>query len=136
MEKNCYLLDRIWSMEELHVYKFTVESWGVSRELVQGCNQDGGVLLPSLPINFTIHHKYNEQLFRSSAFWHIFLEGKPRHFCQQGGLYDFRVVGDCSHFSHRPFFHWYRLLWCPSLKFFTVLECFKYLLILLIMDTS
>lgn len=49
MEKNHYFLDRTWSMEVLGIYKFAVESWAVSRQLVQGFNQYG--VLP-LPISF------------------------------------------------------------------------------------
>lgn len=103
----------------------------MSRELVQGSHQNVAFPLPS--ITFAIHHSYDEQSFRSSAFWHIFLEGITGYFCQQGELYDFRVVGE---FCLRPFFHCYGFLCCLSLKFFTVLECLKHLLILVIMDTS
>lgn len=50
----------------------------MSRELVQGFNQNGVLPLPSLSITFAIYHNYNKQSFRSSAFWHIFLEGKKK----------------------------------------------------------
>lgn len=132
--KTLYFLDRTWSIEEQNVPKFTTGSWAVNRDLVQGISWNGVLLLPSLVINLAIHHNSNEQSFRSFAFVHTFLEENKlmlsaRRIVWLESCLQFFLIG---HFTTDKVVVFLNSL---SLKFFRELECLKFLLILVIMDT-